>query len=207
MKTNDIYQKTIDYYDDDFNSGFAARTATTEEVRPFYDAILPLLKPGDKILDFGCGTGRDSLFFESAGFDVIAWDASDTMCQMAADSGVKNVVKKTFMELDAECEFDLVWAYASLLHCATKDLPQIFNLVYMSLKQYGKFFVCFKYGEFEGERNGRLFNDFTEEKLYKLLKDCNNFIPHKIWTTDDVRTKQNRSGKWLNAILIKGETE
>jgi len=201
---NETYRKTIDYYND-FAADYIARTATREEVGPFYEEIISLIKPKSKILDFGCRTGRDSQFFIEAGFDVTAYDASPAMCQTAKQNGCKKIVNKTFLELDAENEFDLVWAYASLLHSSTDDLPKIFELVHKALKPGGKFFITFKYGDFEGIRNARLFNDFTEEKFDKLLKDSGKFTLYKIWLTDDVRTKQNRTNKWLNAILLKND--
>ncbi len=201
-----IYQKTVDYYNN-FSSDYVARTASTEEVQPFYNLVLPMLKPGANILEFGCGTGRDSLFFAQRGFNVTSYDGSFKMCEISRNNGVKNVHNKSFLELDEVNKFDLVWAYASLLHSETKDLPAIFNKVYVSLKQDGKFFVSFKYGDFEGIRNDRLFNDFDENKFDKLLKTVNEneakFIINRLWTTDDVRTKQNRTNKWLNVILNK----
>lgn len=201
MMTDKNYKKTLEYYNS-FTNDYVARTATTDEVMPFYESVLPLLKPGSKILDFGCGTGRDSLFFMGKGFDVVAYDGSGAMCEIAKKSGIKKVINRTFLELDSNDEFDLVWAYASLLHSATQDLSNIFNKVYKVLKPDGKFFICFKYGNFEGIRNDRLFNDFTEEKFDTLLSKS-KFVPYKIWVTDDVRTKQNRSDKWLNAVLEK----
>ena len=54
-------------------------------------------------------------------------------------------------------------ACASLLHLPRKDLVEVFRKVRDALKQGGILYTGFKYGTFEGMRNGRYFTDFTEE--------------------------------------------
>ncbi len=192
---------TIKYYDDN-HQAFADRTSTLDETTPFYKEVLAFLKPGDKILDYGCGTGRDNIYFTSLGFDVTSTDGSTKMCEIASNS-CKNVRQETFEELNEKDNYNLVWAFASILHVSTSDLPNIFKKVATALTDKGIFFISFKYGKYEGIRNGRFFNDFTEEKFLNLIKFNSDFDLIKMWVTNDVRLKQNRDGKWLNIILQK----
>jgi SAM-dependent methyltransferase len=48
----------------------------------------PLFKPGDDVLDVGCGTGVDALHLQSAGVSVYAIDASAKMVEIARRRGV-----------------------------------------------------------------------------------------------------------------------
>ena len=59
-----------------------------------------------------------------------------------------------------------------------------------------------KYGEFEGERNGRYFTDMTERRLEELLKSVPHLRLEEAWLTTDVRPGRDTE-KWLNVILRK----
>lgn len=49
----------------------------------------------------------------------------------------------------------------------------MFGKIFQALRKNGILYVSFKYGSFEGMRNGRYFTDMTEEKLaYLLEKNC-----------------------------------
>ena len=67
--------------------------------------------------------------------------------------------------------------------------------------------MSFKYGEFEGMRNGRYFTDMTEKSLDSLIGSINESAKCGIvcikrsWMTRDVR--KERDEKWLNAIVLK----
>ena len=49
------------------------------------DKFLSYLKPGTKILDFGCGSGRDTRYFLDKNYKVEAFDGSEEMCRLASD--------------------------------------------------------------------------------------------------------------------------
>ena len=61
-------------------------------------------------------------------------------------------------------------------------------------------YCSFKYGEFEGDRNGRFFLDLTEEKLNEYIAET-KFEILEVVVTKDVRT--DRSERWLNVVLKK----
>ena len=70
------------------------------------------------------------------------------------------------------------------------------------LKIGGYFYLSFKYGDFEGERNGRYFTDMTEEKFKELIKDIKEYKLIEKHITEDVRASRENE-KWLNVILKK----
>ena len=63
-------------------------------------------------------------------------------------------------------------------------------------------YTSFKYGEFEGERNGRFFTDFTIETFSEFISDIDNIKMEEDWITGDVRPGRGEE-KWLNLILRK----
>ena len=77
---------TLDYYDHNAE-GFAAGTLDVK-FTAIQDRFLGYLAPGALILDFGCGSGRDSRYFLSKGFKVEACDGSAQMVKIAEKTGV-----------------------------------------------------------------------------------------------------------------------
>ena len=74
---------TLDYYDQNAE-GFAAGTLDVK-FTAIQDRFLGYLAPGALILDFGCGSGRDSRYFLSKGFNVEACDRR--VCADGQDRG------------------------------------------------------------------------------------------------------------------------
>jgi hypothetical protein len=71
-----------------------------------------------------------------------------------------------------------------------------------ALKPNGIIYTSFKYGTFEGERNGRYFTDFTEESFANFMQDIEGVLVEEQWITSDVRPGRGEE-KWLNLILRK----
>ena len=81
----------------------------------------------------------------------------------------------------------------------------IFHKMNKALKENGIIYTSFKYGEFEGERNGRYFTDFTEDSLKEFILQIPQLQIKEIWTTGDVREGRGDE-RWLNILICKGKT-
>ena len=110
-----------------------------------------------------------------------------------------------FQELDEKEKYDGIWACASILHLKRDELPDVFMKMCRALKRGGVLYVSFKYGDFEGERNGRYFTDMTEETAGELLENVPELKIKERWVTGDVRAGRGTE-KWLNMILRKPDT-
>lgn len=161
--------------------------------------FLAYLPAKGKILDAGCGSGRDSLMFMKQGFDVTAMDGSIEMCRLASEHIGQEVKHMLFQEINFKEEFDGIWASASLLHVPSHELVQVLGKLHDSLKADGVFYASFKYGDFQGERNGRYFHNLTEEKAEKVFTQA-GFKMKKMWITGDVR-KGRGDEKWINVLV------
>lgn len=192
--------KTLDYYNKNASS-FAEATIDVD----FYDTqkhFQKLLPEQGCILDFGCGSGRDTKYFLSQNFLVDAIDGSEKLCHIASDyTGIK-VKKMVFNELEEKEKYDGIWACSSILHLSKNELKAVFGKMVKALKRNGIIYTSFKYGDFEGERNGRYFTDFTEEKFNKFIQNIENVKLKEEWITSDVRPGRGDE-KWLNLILQK----
>lgn len=160
------------------------------------------LKAGSLILDFGCGSGRDTKYFLERGYRVDAIDGSKELCEIAsANTGI--VVKnQVFHELNEVEKYDGIWACASILHLQYSELKEVLVKMSTALNEGGILYCSFKYGDFEGVRNGRYFTDMTAEKLGRLIDEIEALEIREQMITTDVRPGRDDE-KWLNMILGK----
>ena len=191
-------KRTIDYYNRHAESYIASTVGV--EFRCMQDRFLQEIPAGGSILDFGCGSGRDTKYFLERGYRVTAVDGSEEFCRLAGEYTGIAVKRMLFQELDEVGVYDGIWACSSILHLAYGELVMVMGKMARALKVGGVVYTSFKYGEFEGERNGRYFVDMTEEKLEKLLGEAAVFGIIEQWVTTDVR--QGREGeRWVNLLL------
>lgn len=166
------------------------------------DRFLKYLNPGARILDFGCGSGRDTKYFLSKGFETEAVDGSEELVKIAAEYTGAVVRQMLFQDLDGPESYDGIWACSSILHLTYSDLAGVFVKMARALVPFGILYTSFKYGTDEGERNGRYFTDMTEDKMTRLLDTVDVFSVEDMWVTSDVRPGRDEE-KWLNMILKK----
>ena len=107
-----------------------------------------------------------------------------------------------FEELDEVELYDGVWACASILHVEKKQLPEILKKIATATKKGGVVYTSFKYGEFEGIRNGRFFTYLTEESFGEILRSVSDLAIEKLWISADVRAERGEE-RWLNIVLRK----
>ncbi len=191
---------TLDYYNNHADEFY--KNTVHVEFATMQKHFLKKLKPGSSILDFGCGSGRDTKYFLEQGYDVEAVDGSEELCRMASEyTGIK-VKRMFFQELVEVDKYDGIWACSSILHLPVDELADVFRKMVVALKEHGIIYTSFKYGTFAGERNGRFFTDMTEETFAKFLSKIEGLELEEQWTTSDVRPGRGEE-KWLNLILKK----
>ncbi len=194
MNTN----TTLDYYN---NNAHSFTTDTLDvEFSDIQDRFLTELQPGALILDFGCGSGRDSRYFLQKGYRVEACDGSEEMVKTATQNAGIPVKQMLFSELDEQEQYDGIFACASILHVPSAELPDIIGKMKKAVKKGGVLYVSFKHGTFEGVRNGRYFTDQTEESLKQILDQVGGLDVISTGITGDVRPGREDE-KWLNTLL------
>ncbi|WP_316294099.1 methyltransferase domain-containing protein [Aestuariicoccus sp. MJ-SS9] len=155
-----------------------------------------------RILDAGTGSGRDARAFHRAGYQVAAFDASPTMVKASADFAGLPVQQMRFEDFSWDHSFEGIWACASLLHLARKDLPFVMRRLADHMVTDGILYASFKLGSGDRQKDGRLFTDMTEESLSALLDESPALRQVEIWRTND-RRPDKKEDIWLNALLRK----
>ena len=189
-----------DYYD---RHGQEFSQATKDlEMTELHAPFLALVPTGGFILDAGCGSGRDLKLFAAAGYKTMGIDSSPEMVRLAQEHSGQPVEVMTFQEIEFADMFDGIWACASLLHVPDSEFDNVLSRLARALRRGGVLYMSFKYGTTESTRNGRLFNDFTEEKLNGHLAAQSGLELMHHWVTDDVRPGRSEE-KWLNVLVRK----
>ena len=192
--------KTLDYYNK--NAERFIESTRNVDFRITQDLFLEYIPQDGSVLDFGCGSGRDTKYFLEQGKKVEAIDGSEELCRLASEYCGIEVKKLLFNELDEHEKYDGIWACSSILHLNKKDLYDVFLRMIRAIKSRGIIYTSFKYGTFEGERNGRYFTDFTEEDFEGFINKIEFLEIEKCWITGDVREGRGDE-RWLNLILRK----
>ena len=199
---------TLDYYQRNAKDFFSQTINVDMQnvYQPFLEYLPKLhLSNQQKILDVGCGSGRDSVFFANQGFEVVAIDGSRNVIGLA---------KQTDTRIDWQClrfdeiakqnwqnQFTGIWACASLLHVPFDDLPKLLNDLIRCLKSDGILYASFKYGDAEREKDGRFFCDMNEQRWQLIGEQLDSAKPVMIWQTIDNRV--DRQETWWNILYCK----
>ena len=198
---NDKYaSQTLDYYNQNAHR-FSSSTQSLD-FAPIQNKFLSFLPPQAHILDFGCGSGRDTKYFLDHGYHTDAIDGSGELCRIASEYTGVPVKQMLFQELNTAEEYDGIWACSSILHSTNYELKDILKKLARALKKEGILYASFKYGDFEGMRNGRYFIDLTESRLQKILQETNVLELKEKWISTDIRPGRDEE-KWMNIILVK----
>ena len=151
-----ISQTTLAHYNDgaeDFWEG-----TRNHDVSQNVHALLSHLGTGSfRILDLGCGPGRDLRTFRDLGHEAIGLDGAARFVDMARDYTGCEVLHQDFLALDLPAaHFDGVFANASLFHVPAQELPRVLGELRATLKPGGVLFSSNPHGHNEeGWNRGR----------------------------------------------------
>ena len=207
--SNDYVYKAIEIYDKNAKE-YAQKTA---HIPPEERGEFPnLVKPGGKILDAGCGPGRDCAYFLEKGFQVVGVDLSEKLLEISR----KKAPRATFHKQDLRSlkfphnSFDAIWACASLVHLKRFEVPKVLHDFYSSLKPGGVLFILLKEGKGEADviddlssDSARHFTYFEQNELKQiLLKE--QFDVRNIYTySEKDRKLEGRDVTWVSAFCYK----
>lgn len=193
-------QGSIGFYEENAED-FFQRTANVRRL-PQQAAFAALLPPGGRVLDAGCGSGRDALAFRDLGFQVTATEAAPKLAALASRHTGLDVLVLRFDQMSWREAFDGVWACASLLHVPRPELPDAVRGLRDALTPDGALFMSFKYGTEEREVRGRRFTNLDERGADALLSQVGCLERLSVEVTVDVRPDRAEE-RWLSLLCRK----
>lgn len=192
--------KTLEYYEQ--NAEAFERDTAGISMEHLYKPFLELIPHAGRILDAGCGPGRDSKAFLDLGYQVEAFDASARMVELAEGKIGHRPLLMRFEDVEFESLFDGVWASASLLHVPRASLADAVFRLLRAARSGGVLYMSFKWGTGERVEAGRLFVDFTEDALGIFLRSLGDLDVLQLWRTGDGRPGREQQ-QWVNGLVRK----
>ncbi|WP_414837568.1 class I SAM-dependent methyltransferase [Candidatus Nanosalina sp. VS9-1] len=171
----------------------------SEEYIELLEAFIEKAQNG-KVLDAGCGPGRDSQLLSDKGFDVTGVDLSEEMIEIAEKkSGDFHVMDVRDLDFD-DASFDAVLVNQLLVFFKGEERRKAFSELSRVLKSGGTLFLGLKKGKgkFIREKYGSSVAQYpmTEEKARQMLQD---FEIHRVEVTE----REGDQPGFMNFIATK----
>ncbi len=199
---------TLSYYEE--NASNLSKRYESADVTTLHQTLLKTFSPHSKLLEIGCGSGRDASFMQEQGYKVTAIDGSQKMIEKAKtlhpalEAHLFTIQLPHGLDFESH-SFDGVYSIATLMHLTKKEIELSIQKIYSLLKEKGKFLFSVSIERDDTDQkcrdpHQRLFSSLSEEEWLRL---CTNhgFNPlHTEVTTDGL----GRSGVvWLTCIVEK----
>lgn len=142
------------------------------------DALLENLKGAGpfRILDFGCGPGRDLKTFRDLGHQAIGLDGAERFVEMARGYSGCEVWHQDFLKLELPQEyFDGVFANASLFHVPSQELPRVLRELWGTLTAGGVLFSSNPRGNNDEGWNGQRYCCYYDWPRWRELLSAAGF--------------------------------
>lgn len=200
--------KTYLYYRNNADA-YIAETMDIE-IQHSLNKFMACLPNNASLLDVGCGSGRDTLYFKKQGYKVVATDMVSEMATSASNNISQDVLVRSCFNLGFNNEFDGVWASACLLHCPKTEFVSALENITHALVPGGVAYLSLKEGSTEGldesqndgiDNKGRYFSYYAEDEIKTLIEQLTGVSIIKLWLDDSIL--RGHSQKWVNLLLRK----
>lgn len=194
----DDYSSSTDRFYEENAAEYFERTVGAD-LTHLYEPFFELLPDRARILDAGCGSGRDLPTFVGRGYRAMGIDASPRLVALAqAYSGAPCAVLR-LEDLNYDRCFDGIWACASLLHLPKVTLPVVLRRLHRALAAGGVLFASVQEGNGEKRHvDGRFYAYYTPSEFHDAMEHAGFAIEHE-WVTKDA-LREAKGPRWLNVL-------
>ena len=199
---------TLSYYEE--NASNLSKRYESANVATIHQTLLKTFSPHSKLLEIGCGSGRDASFMLEEGYNITAIDGSQKMIYEAKAIHPALEPHLFTMQLPHDLDFephsfDGLYSVATLMHLSQEEIMLTIQKIYRLLKEKGKFLFSVSIERDDTDQNSRdphqrLFTSLSEEE-WLMLCTKQGFSPlHTEVTTDGL----GRSAVvWLTCVVEK----
>lgn len=192
-------KETIDYYNK--NADWYYWTTVALDMDAMRKRFASYLPAEARVIDMGCGSGRDTASFSDMGHDALGLDAAKELLALAQERlEIKGKVGDMSTWVSSE-PYDGIWCCASLIHLNDKEKERFFRNLQYNLRPGGVIYISVREGIETGiDKEGRYMSNCTEDELREYLAGAGCEITETKITEDSM----GRPGaKWLNVFAVR----
>jgi SAM-dependent methyltransferase len=193
---------TVQYYEDNAERFWLG--TRDHDVSQNYHALLDaIVNPSPlRILDLGCGPGRDLHYFRSLGHEAIGLDASSRFAELARAHSGCEVWVKDFREMALPDEhFDGVFANASLFHVPKDDILGVLKALNRCLAPGAVLFCSMPRGNDEEGFTGGRFGVYYRDKTWLEMVPAAGFVEIRHYYRPEGLSREKQP--WLASVWRK----
>jgi SAM-dependent methyltransferase len=155
-----------------------------------------------RILDLGCGPGRDLITFRELGHEAVGLDGAERFVQMARQHSGCEVLHQDFMSLDLPSQhFDGVFANASLFHVPGQELAQVLSKLWHCLRPEGVLFSSNPHGPNHEGWSGDRYGCYLDLQTYRRVMTEAGFVELEHYYRPTGRPRHQQP--WLATVWRK----
>lgn len=164
------------FYEDNHQQYFDSTVGIDPSV--FLEPLASLLKPKATILDIGCGSGRDLLWFAERGFLPTGFEQSPSLANLARKHSDCPVIEGDFSSFNfSDLQFSALVFVGSLVHASPEALPAILTSTCKALIPQGLLLITLKEGNGTSlAADGRVFTLWSRPAIEKVFAESNLHI-------------------------------
>lgn len=210
IELKDSFGRDVAYWDNYYKK----QMAEIENPSDFARTVLDYIKPGKKLIDLGCGNGRDSVFFARNGIDVTGIDLSGEAISQLNQMGIDHArfVCDDFVTSKAlyQIQYDYFYSRWTMHAISGRQEEELLQNVFKSLRTGGLFFVearsirdeLYGRGEKAGEKNAFIYNEH-----YRRFMDKERFVERLTQMGFDIISVAEDQGfsktQFSNPVLVR----
>lgn len=196
--------KNLNYYEEHAN--LLVNRYESADVSEVQQLLLQTFYKNSKLLEIGCGSGRDASFMTKHNFDVTAIDGSKNMIEEAKQIHPELSQKLFHKTLPSDLEFnqifDGIYSIATLMHLSENNLKNTLSKIYNLLNQNGKFLLSVSLFRDDIDKNG--FDDKGRFFLVLSFESWINLLENVGFKILDTKTNSDGLGRggieWLTLV-------
>jgi len=164
-----------------------------------YSPFLAEVGRQGRILDVGCGSGRDVKAFRAMGYEAFGVDSSPELVKLAYENVGPYFREASIESLKVDAPYDGVWACASLLHLARSKIALALQNLKGTLKLEGVLFATVQRGAGEGRlSDSRYYTYYGTQEFCDSVESAGFSIISAWETADSLRAVGGPT--WINVL-------
>lgn len=193
-----ISRTTLAHYEENAD-GFWGGTRD-HDVSQNIRALLSHLGPApQRILDLGCGPGRDLRTFRELGHEPVGLDGAARFVEMARAHSACPVLHQDFLALDLPAnDFDGVFANASLFHVPSREMPRVLGELWRALRPGGALFSSNPHGRNQEGWNGSRYGTYLDLETWRAIATGAGFVELEHYYRPEGRPRAQQP--WLATV-------